>query len=486
MRFSVRRRRREAVALLALALPGFVACEDATEFTEPETVAFTAIAIDKASVRPREGERLTVGTTSYDVEVDVRYQNLPAGSVLGVWLETHDSVTGQNFRWEGDLLAEFIALSSASGTVSFSDAVQLPEVSPFCGSYDYARILVVAFPSGDPPPNEAYRDEVFFEVSGSDWSGPCVSNVFALPGTGALRVGEPIVVYGRSLPATLAVSLPGAQQDDNVWPGTVRLPETVSLLPVPNDGYVIAFVPVGAETGLLRAFVGGDEVRYGPDGATTLTISPSTADFLEPNNSPATASELIYFDLLDPFGVWGAYGFNPSLTLAGADQTPDALAPEYGEGDWHFLVGVANPAVEIDACINVASHLGGLDDIDVFVYDTAGLIVAQSATSSGTEAVRVDGISSTDVYWVWVTPWLAGFTSTAGGYSYEVGECATATGTAIARPDGPRRFFGASGEPAADRVATRNPQTRDRSVRVPAAGEARVPLSQLRVRGGER
>lgn len=488
MTFSVRRRRREAVALMALALPALVACEDAVEFTEPETVAFTAIAIDKASVRPREGERLTAGPALYDVEVEVRYQNLPSSSVLGVWVETHDSVTGQTFRWEGDVLAETLALSGSSGTVSLSQSVRLPVVSPFCGSYDYARILAVAFPGGNSPPNEAYRDEVFYQVSGSNWSGPCVANVFGLAGSGDFRIGEPFLVYGRALPGGLDVSLPGAQQGDNVWPVFVRPPETVSLYPVPNDGYVIAFVPVGAESGRLRAFAGGNEVRYGPDGETTLSISTSPADFLEPNNTPGSASDSIYFNLLDPFAEWGAYGFNPSLTLAGADRNPDALAPNWGEGDWFYLYQpfFSETPVVMDLCVNVASHLGDLDDLDVFVYDADGAVVTQSATASGSEAIRVDDVGSSDVYWVWVAPWLAGFTSDAGGYTYEVGQCASSTGTAIARPDGPRGFFGSSDAPAASARALRDTETSIQAVRVPASGAARVPISELQVRGGER
>lgn len=485
MNFSVRRRRREAVALLALVLPGFWACEDAAVFTEPEEVTFTAVAIDKASVRPREGSRLTVGPTVYDLEIDVVWQNLPSASVLGVWLETHDSVSGQTFRWEGDLLEAFETLTSSSGETSFSGSFTLPEVSPFCGSYDYARILAVVFPGGNPPPNEAYRDQVFYEVSGSDWSGPCVSDVFTIVPGVTQRVGAPIVVYGRNLPDNLNVSLPGAQQDDNLWPRFIRLPEAQSLYPVPNDGYMIAFIPVGAETGTLRAFAGSTEVRYGP-GEVTLAINPSSADVFEPNNTPAAATDSIYFDLWDPFGAWGAYGFNPSLTLTGADRTPDPVAPIYGQGDWFFLFGVGGATTEIDVCVRIAAHAGDLDDIDLIVYDTAGVIAAEGTTPTGTESVRIDDVSGTDVYWVWVAPFLAGMTSAEGGYGYEVGRCAGATGTAIARPDGPFTFFGTSGATSPLGSAATAAHAREQSVGIIDAGRARVPVADLRQRGGER
>ena len=441
---SVRRRSRHAVALLALGLPAFVACEDPAEFTEPEEITFTAVAIDKATVRPREGERLTAGPTDYTLEFDVHWQGMPAGSQLGVWLETHDSVTGETFRWEGDLLEGFESLPGSSGDTHFEATFTLPEVSPFCGSYDYARILAVVFPGGDPPPNEAYRDEVFYEVSGSDWAGPCIGDVFAvLPGT-TYRIGEPILIYGRNLPDALDVSLPGAQQADNVFQQFVRLPETESLYPVPNDGYMIAFVPVGAETGRLRGFAGGTEVRYSEEGTVVLNVDASDDDALEPNNSPAAAATNIYFDVWDPWGFWGAYGFNPSLTMAGADLNPDALVPSYGEGDWFYVVGIGDATTEIDVCINVASHLGDVDDIDLIVYDSLAAIAAESATPSGSEGVRIENVSGTDVYWAWVAPYLAAYNSTVGGYRYEVGRCDDATGTEIARPDGPLGFFGGS------------------------------------------
>ena len=484
MHVCVRRRSRHA--LVALVAMGMAACEDPPVFTEPEEVTFTAVAIDKASVRPREGERLTVGPTAYDVALDISWQNMPAGSTLGVWLETHDSVSGQTFRWEGDLAATSEALGSSTGSTTFEGTVTLPEVSPFCGSYDYLRILAVVFPGGDPPPNQSYRDEVFYEVSGSDWTGPCLSDVFSIfPGTD-FRVGEPFIVYGRNLPDGLDVSLPGAQQGDNVWPGFVRLPETQSLYPVPNDGYMIAFVPVGATSGRVRAFAGGTEVRYGPDGDVNLTVAASNADVFEPNNTPATATDSIYFDFWDPFGVWGAYGFNPSLTLTGADRTPDLTFPAYGQGDWFYVYGIGGAATEIDVCINVASHVGNTDDLDLIVYDTAGAIAAQGTTASGSEGVRIENVSGTDVYWAWVTPFLAGFNSTLGGYGYEVGRCAGATGTTIARPDGPVGFFGAPGaSDAGIGVAARDARSRQQAVGI-GGGVVRVPLAELRQRGGER
>ena len=452
MHSSVRRRRRETAALFALALPAFVACEDPATFTEPEEVSFTAVAIDKATVRPREGERLTAGPTEYTLELDVHWQGMPSGSELGVWLETYDSVNGQTFRWEGDLLEGSETLPRATGSTSFETTFTLPEVSPFCGSYDYARILAVVFPGGDPPPNEAYRDEVFYEVSGSDWTGPCIGDLFAvLPGT-TYRIGEPILVYGRSLPDALDVSLPGAQQSDNVFPEFIRLPETESLYPVPNDGYMIAFVPVGATSGRLRGYAGGTEVRYSEDGTVFLNVDPSADDALEPNNDPAAAASGIYFDVWDPWGVWGAYGFNPSLTMAGADLNPDALAPSYGEGDWFYVVGIGDATTEIDVCINVASHRPAEDDIDLIVYDSLGVIAAEGSTATGTEAVRIENVSGDDLYWAWVAPYLAGYSSTVGGYRYEVGRCDDATGTEIARPQGPVGFFGG----AAPRIQTTN------------------------------
>ncbi|HUF14013.1 MAG TPA: hypothetical protein VMN78_12995 [Longimicrobiales bacterium] len=482
----VRHRRRGAATPLVFALAGVVACEDTPVFTEPEVVTFTAVAIDKASVRPREGERLTVGPAVHDVEFDVHWQEMPASSVLGVWLETHDSVAGQAFRWEGDLAESFEALPGSSGETRFTGTFTLPEVSPFCGSYDYLRILAVVFPGGESPPNEAYRDEVFYEVSGSDWSGPCLSDVFALfPGTD-YRIGEPILVYGRRLPDALAVSLPGAQQVDNVWPSFIRVPETQSLYPVPGDGYLIAFIPVGAETGRLRAFAGSTEVRYRPDADVTLTISPLAADVFEPNNTPALATDSIYFDFWDPFAVWGAYGFNPSLTLTGADLTPDAVAPEYGEGDWFHLFGEGDATTLIDVCVNVAAHAGGFDDIDLIVYDITGAIAAQSTTPGGAEGVRVDDVSGADVYWVWVAPFLAGMTSSSGAYTYEVGHCAAATGTAIARPTEPLGFFESVGQSASP-IGSAAAGAGDGAPTVRIGGsDERVPLAELRQRGGGR
>jgi hypothetical protein len=52
----------------------------------------------------------------------------------------------------------------------------------------------------------------------------------------------------------------------------------------------------------------------------------------------------------------------------------------------------------------------------------------------------VDAIDVDDVYWVWVAPFLDTFTSATGGYTYEVGPCAAATGTEIERPEGPLSF----------------------------------------------
>jgi len=52
--------------------------------------------------------------------------------------------------------------------------------------------------------------------------------------------------------------------------------------------------------------------------------------------------------------------------------------------------------------------------------------------------VRVDDVSNDDFYFVWVAPFLAGMTSTHGGYTYEVGFCGT--GSAVTRPDGPLGF----------------------------------------------
>ena len=460
MAFSVRRRRRGAAALLALTLPTIAACEDPEEFTEPEEVTFAAVAIDKATVRPREGERLTVGPTPYEFSADVHWQNMPSGSTLAVFIETHDSVAGQTFRWEGDFDAVFEELSGSSGSTTVSFDVALPEVSPFCGTYDYVRILAVVFPDGEAPPNSAYRDEVFYEVSGSDWSGPCVSNVFSVfPGANA-RAGTPMLVYGRDLPDELDVSLPGAQQEDNVWPGFIPVPEALSLLPVPNDGYMIAFVPVGAEDGLVRAFADGDEVHYGPDGQVTVDVVSQGEDVFEPNNTPAAAQDSIYLGLWDPFGFWGAYGYNPSLTLAGDDLTPDALAPEYGEGDWFYLyIPFEAPAgfPAQDLCVHAASHDGAIADLDLYVYDENGAIVDQSATASSSEAVRVDDVGPDDFYWVWVAPFLDGFTSTTGGYTYETGPCVGAT-TDVDRPNGPIAFrpeIGGSPEAPAPRLAPR-------------------------------
>lgn len=485
MNLSCRRRRRGAVALVGLVLPVFYACEETTGFTEPEGVTFTAVAIDKATVVPSQGQRLTAGPAEYDVAFDVHWQNMPASSVLGVWLETHDSVSGQTFRWEGDIAEAFETLPSASGETNFSGTFTLPVVSPFCGSYDYLRILAVVFPGGESPPNESYRDEVFYEVSGSDWTGPCVSDVFPLFPGADYRIGEPVLVYGRNLPNTLEVSLPGSQQGDNVWPRFIRPPETQSLYPVPNDGYMIAFIPVGAESGRLRAFAGSTEVRYGPDGFVNISpISTSTADVFEPNNTPAEATDSIYFDFWDPFAVWGAYGYNPSLTLTGADRAPDADIPEYGQGDWFYLFGEGDASTVIDVCINIAAHAGSLDDIDLIVYDETGAIAAQSATASGTEAVRVDDVSGGDVYWVWVAPFLSGMNSTMGAYTYEVGHCANATGTAIARPNEPLGFL-AAGQTAGLGVAAAGARDRVTSVRPGGAAE-RVPLDTLRKSGGAR
>lgn len=481
---SVRRSRRYANWALVLLLPVLGGCEDPAEFTEPDHVAFTALAIDKATVRPREGERLTVGPTEYDFEVDLRWQNMPSGSGVGVWLETWDSVSGQQYRWEGDLLEGSASITGASGETGFSGTFTLPEVSPFCGSYDYVRILAVAFPGGDPPPNAAYRDEVFFPVSGSNWTGPCVARAFGIfPGTD-YRVGEPIILYGRGLPAALDVSLPGSQQDDNVWPNFVRLPESEALFPVPGTGYVIAFVPVGAQDGRLRAFAGSSEVRYTEAATVTIDVAATQADVFEPNNTAAAATDSIYLGLWDPWSYWGAYGFNPSLTLTGADRTPDALDPQYGQGDWFYVLGVADPTVTFDVCIRVASHLGSADDLDLYVYDGSGAIVAQSASATGTESVRIADVSSSDVYWAWVTPWLAGFTSAVGGYSYEVGPCANATGTAILRPDRPFGFkpSGSSGGSGPAGVAGRD----GGDGTVGLIGGGRVPVSTLREQGGDR
>jgi hypothetical protein len=125
-------RRCSRTAALTLWAFGLAACEDPPTFDEPEEVAFTAVAIDRATVEPREGARLTAGPTEYDVALDIRWQDMPAGSTLGVWLETHDSVTGQTFRWEGDLASGFEPLGSASGTTSFTGTFTLPVVSPFC------------------------------------------------------------------------------------------------------------------------------------------------------------------------------------------------------------------------------------------------------------------------------------------------------------------------------------------------------------------
>lgn len=441
MAFSVRRRRRPAAALFAFVLPVLGACEAPAEFTEPEEIAFTALAIDKATVLPREGARLTAGPNVYEVEVDVAWQDMPGGSELRVFLETQDSISGQTFRWEGDLDGATEAMNSATGSTTFEGTVVLPEVSPFCGSYDYFRILAVAFPGGDPPPNAAYRDEVFYEVSGSDWSGPCVSGVFYVMNPTNHRIGEPLLVYGRDLSDDVSVSLPGGQQADNVWPTFIRVPESQALIPVPNVGYMITFVPVGATSGRIRAFAGGQETRYSAGGTVTLQIATSNDDVFEPNNTPASATDSIYFQLIDPWGTWGVYGYNPSLTLSGADRTPDALTPIFGEGDWFRVVGAGTAATATDVCINVASHVGTADDLDLFVYDQGGNIAAQSATISGSEAVRLEDVSGSDAYWAWVTPYLAGFSSAAGGYSYEVGRCADTTGTDIARPDGPIGFL---------------------------------------------
>ena len=471
MNFSVRRRRRGAAALLALTLPVFAACEDPAVFTEPEESTFTAVAINRATVLPHEGSRLTAGPTPYDVEVEIAWQNMPAGSELAVYLETHDSVTGQNFRWEGDIAAATETLSGSDGETTFEGQFTLPVVSPFCGSYDYLRILAVVFPGGEAPPNAAYRDEVFYEVSGADWSGPCLSDVYPVfPGTN-YRVGEPILVYGRDLPDDLDVSLPGALQSDNVWSSFIRVPEGISLLPVPGDGYSIAFVPIGATSGRVRAFADGSEVRYGPDGDVNLIVAASQADVFEPNNSAAQATDSIFFNLWDPFAFWGPYGYNPSLTLTGADLTPDAVAPIYGQGDWFYLYQpFVDAGVEIDMCVNVTSH-DGLDDIDVIVYDENGLIVDESASAGGDEAVRVDDVSNDDFYFVWVAPFLAGMTSTNGGYTYEVGFCGT--GSAVTRPDGPLGF-----KPTVGGSSGNAPRA--------AAGQPVPAIRQPSLRGGAR
>lgn len=472
MTLSVRRRSRGAAALLALALPLVSACEDPAEFTEPEEIAFTAVAIDRATVLPREGSRLTVGPTEYTVEADIAWQNMPSGSILGVWLETHDSVTGQTFRWEGDLAAASQTLSGSEGSATVEFTVTLPEVSPFCGSYDYLRILAVVFPGGDAPPNSAYRDEVFYEVSGSDWTGPCLSDVYSVFDPATFSVGEPILLYGRNMPDALEVSMPGALQQDNVWPAFIEVPEALSLLPVPNDGYTIAFVPVGATSGRVRVFAGGTEVRYGPDGDVTLTVPATQDDVFESNNTPATATDSIFFNLWDPFAYWGAYGFNPSLTLTGADLTPDALAPIYGEGDWFYLYQpFVDVGVTLDLCVNIDGQ--SVDDIDLYVYDVNGAIVEESATASSSEAVRVDDVTNAQTYWVWVAPFIDSMNSANGAYSYEVGVCANAAGTAIARPAGPLGF---------------KPEIGGSSGNAPraAAGAMLVPARQTVSRGGAR
>lgn len=398
-------------------------CSDDELPGAPGGPSFAAVAIDRTVLEPRPGAGLTVSGAPLTLLVPAHFQGATGGSlVLTVRARDRESP-------EGVVLLDARGVGSSADSITFEALLELPPISPWCGSYDEIAVVVGLHDplrAGDAPIG---ADSVSYPVSGAAPAGPCLRAVDLPAAEAPLRWGAPLLLFGRALTADVLVSLPGAAQSDNALP---TLPPPPSRdLPVDDDGYVLAFVPVGAHSGRLRLFAAGGEARYAADAAVELDVAATTADALEPNDGADASAGDVYLDAVDPYGDWGIYAFNPSLTLDEADRAPDPERPGYGVGDW-FPLRRADPAA--DLCIRVQAAEPGARDVHLFVYGDAGALVGSSTEPGGVQSLRVSAAAGPEPLRVAVLPSTSPANQDAEAYAYEAGRCASSSGGTVERP----------------------------------------------------